>query len=66
MEPYLPSDVRSRAFPPETVPPDMIYVLGDNRQNSRDSTFFHAIDQDEVIGRAFVKIWPLNDLGLLH
>ena len=64
-EPYLPPDVRSRDFPPEKIPPDKIYVLGDNRQDSRDSTFFHAIDEDAIVGRAFVKIWPLNDLGLL-
>jgi signal peptidase I len=64
-EPYLPPDVRSRDFPPEKVPPDKIYVLGDNRQDSRDSTFFHAIDEDAIVGRAFVKIWPFNDLGLL-
>ncbi|HET9772567.1 MAG TPA: signal peptidase I [Acidimicrobiia bacterium] len=64
-EPYLPPDVRSRDFPPEKVPPNKIYVLGDNRQDSRDSTFFHAIDEDAIIGRAFVKIWPLSDLGLL-
>jgi signal peptidase I len=64
-EPYLPPDVRSRDFPPEKISSEEIYVLGDNRQNSRDSTFFHAIDQDQIIGRAFVKIWPLNDLRLL-
>jgi signal peptidase I len=64
-EPYLPPDVRSRDFPPEKIPPHKIYVLGDNRQDSRDSTFFHAIDEDAIVGRAFVKIWPLNDLGLL-
>ena len=64
-EPYLPPDVRSRDFPPEKIPPAKIYVLGDNRQDSRDSTFFHAIDEDAIVGRAFVKIWPLNDLGLL-
>ena len=64
-EPYLPPDVRSRDFPPEKIPPDKIYVLGDNRQDSRDSTFFHAIDESAIVGRAFVKIWPLNDLGLL-
>ena len=39
-EPYLSPDVRSRDFPPEKIPPDKIYVLGDNRQDSRDSTFF--------------------------
>jgi signal peptidase I len=64
-EPYLSPDVRSRDFPPEKIPPDKIYVLGDNRQDSRDSTFFHAIDESAIVGRAFVKIWPLNDLGLL-
>jgi signal peptidase I len=64
-EPYLPPDVRSRDFPPEKIPPNKIYVLGDNRQDSRDSTFFHAIDESAIVGRAFVKIWPLNDLGLL-
>jgi signal peptidase I len=64
-EPYLPPDVRSRDFPPEKIPPDKIYVLGDNRQDSRDSTFFHAVDENAIVGRAFVKIWPLNDLGLL-
>ena len=64
-EPYLPPDVRSRDFPPEKIPPNKIYVLGDNRQDSRDSTFFHAIDEGAIVGRAFVKIWPLSDLGLL-
>ena len=64
-EPYLPPDVRSRDFPPEKIPQDKIYVLGDNRQDSRDSTFFHAIDEDAIIGRAFVKIWPVSDIGLL-
>ena len=64
-EPYLTPDVRSRDFPPEKIPPDKIYVLGDNRQDSRDSTFFHSIDENAIIGRAFVKIWPLNDIGLL-
>jgi signal peptidase I len=64
-EPYLPPDVRSRDFPPEKVPPDHVWVLGDNRQDSRDSTFFKSIDEHSIVGRAFVKIWPLNDLGLL-
>jgi signal peptidase I len=64
-EPYLSPDVRSRDFPPEKIPPNKIYVLGDNRQDSRDSKFFHAVDEGAIVGRAFVKIWPLNDLGLL-
>jgi signal peptidase I len=64
-EPYLPPDVRSRDFPPAKVPPKEIWVLGDNRQDSRDSTFFGPITENSVVGRAFVRIWPLNRLGLL-
>ncbi|MGZ6975843.1 MAG: signal peptidase I, partial [Acidimicrobiia bacterium] len=42
-EPYLPRDVRSRTFGPEKVPPDSYFMLGDNRQYSKDSTFFGPI-----------------------
>jgi signal peptidase I len=42
-EPYLGGDVRSRDFPAEKIPPDHYWVLGDNRQDSRDSTFFKSI-----------------------
>jgi signal peptidase I len=42
-EPYLGTDVRSRDFPAERIPPDRYWVLGDNRQDSRDSTFFKSI-----------------------
>lgn len=64
-EPYLPPDIRSREFSSEKVPLDSYWVLGDNRQDSRDSTFFKAIDEGDIVGRAFVRIWPLSDLGLL-
>ena len=64
-EPYLPATVRSREFPAEKVPPHSFWVLGDNRQDSKDSTFFKSIDQGTIVGRAFVRIWPPKDLGLL-
>jgi len=64
-EPYLPPDVRSRDFPPAKVPPKDIWVLGDNRQDSRDSTFFGPITEKSIVGRAFVRIWPISRIGLL-
>jgi signal peptidase I len=64
-EPYLPPDVRSRDFPPAKVPAKEIWVLGDNRQDSRDSTFFGPITEKSIVGRAFVRIWPLDRIGLL-
>jgi signal peptidase I len=64
-EPYLPPDVRSREFPPEKIPPHHYWVLGDNRLDSRDSTFFKSIAQSAIIGRAFVRIWPITNVGLI-
>ena len=64
-EDYLPDDVRSREFPPEKVPEHSYWVLGDNRQDSRDSTFFKSIKEDSIIGRAFIRIWPPKAFGLL-
>ena len=64
-EPYLPDDVKSRTFGPEKVPPDSYFMLGDNRQYSKDSTFFGPIKRDQLIGRVFMRIWPPSHLGFL-
>lgn len=39
------------------------FVLGDNRDNSTDSRSFGPIHEDTIVGRAFLKVWPLGDLG---
>jgi signal peptidase I len=64
-EPYLPKDVKSRTFGPEKVPPDSYFMLGDNRQYSKDSTFFGPIKRNQFIGRVFMRIWPPSHLGFL-
>ncbi|HEV2759714.1 MAG TPA: signal peptidase I [Acidimicrobiales bacterium] len=77
-EPYLERDVQTRGpmCQVETlpgcqgpdkvvVPADTYFVMGDNRANSRDSRFVGAIPGDLIIGRAFVKVWPVTALGLL-
>ena len=40
------------------VPDDQFYVLGDNRANSSDSRTFRGVDEEDIVGRAFVVVWP--------
>ena len=55
------------AAEPLTLGPDEYFVLGDNRNNSQDSRTANVgvIHRDEVLGRAWVRIWPLSDFGVI-
>jgi signal peptidase I len=64
-EPYLPDGTQTTNLEPQTVPEGHVFVMGDNRGDSMDSRVFHAIDEDLIVGRAFVRVWPLTHLGLL-
>ena len=46
---------------------DEYFVLGDNRNESADSreTSVGILKREELIGRAWVRIWPLNSFGVL-
>jgi signal peptidase I len=64
-EPYLGPDVITGPLEKVTVPPEHLWVMGDNRPNSRDSRFFGAIPESLVIGRAFIRVWPVTAMSLL-
>jgi signal peptidase I len=59
------TDCSSRNCGPEVVPEGEVYVLGDNRRNSSDSRIFGFVDVDDVIGKAWLTYWPLDDFGLV-
>jgi signal peptidase I len=64
-EPYLEDGTSTTNLEPQTVPEGHVFVMGDNRDDSMDSRVFSAIDEDLIVGRAFVRVWPLPDLALL-
>jgi signal peptidase I len=52
-------------YGPVTVPPGQYLVLGDNRNNSYDSHYWGFVPKDKFVGRAFVRFWPFDRLGML-
>ncbi len=62
-EPYIAASPRYRGS--WTLGPTEYFVLGDNRNNSRDSHVFGPVDREEIIGRAWVIYWPPQDWGIV-
>lgn len=68
-EPYLTAEARASMldYGPVEVPAGCYFVLGDDRGHSGDSRFgLGFIPADEVVGEAFVIVWPPSDIGSVH
>jgi len=51
----------------ETVVPEGAYfVMGDNRQNSKDSREIGFVEKEEIVGKTNFVFWPLDDFGTVQ
>jgi signal peptidase I len=73
-EPYLYSDEVGGPSQPTTAPPEgaswtiaegQLFLMGDHRSNSVDSRNFGPVETEQVIGRAWLRYWPLDTFGIL-
>ena len=64
-ETYLPTGTFTSDFAPVKIPANAYWVMGDNRGNSKDSRVFGVIKKNEIVGRVFVRIWPLSRLSFM-
>lgn len=55
------SDIYSITIPEDS---DQYFVLGDNRDNSTDSRRFDLVAREDIIGRVWIRYWPLGEWGL--
>ena len=65
-EPYVRPDSNNANYGPFIVPPDKLFIMGDNRANSKDSRFIGPIDDEKIIGKAFFTYWPPSRIGVLR
>lgn len=48
------------------IPDGKYFVLGDNRINSTDSRNFGFVPKENIVGKPFAVLWPLNDLRIVR
>ncbi|MGA7836120.1 MAG: signal peptidase I [Acidimicrobiales bacterium] len=64
-QPWTHNSVLGKAIGNVIVPKNHYFMMGDNESDSCDSRFWGTIPRSSIIGKAFVRIWPLSRFGFL-
>jgi len=64
-ESYTAKNSPMSDFPATKIPKGHYFVMGDNRGNSKDSRVFGPISKSLIVGRAFIRVWPISKISLL-
>ncbi len=64
-EPYIKSPPNYRVEE-KKIPPGNYFVLGDNRGNSNDSHTGWLVPRENLVGKAWLSIWPVAEVGLVR
>jgi signal peptidase I len=65
IEPYI-AQAPEYNYPAVTIPAGQVFVMGDNRNNSNDSHRWGFLPQENIIGHAVFRFWPLDRFGLVE
>jgi len=64
-EAYISDDVVTFGETITVLGDNDYFVLGDNREDSADSRVWGVLKADHVVGKAFLRLWPLSKASLL-
>lgn len=70
-ESYIPDDFETAAGKfikgrTVTIGPNEYFTVGDNRAHSSDSRVWGPIDKSEIVGKAFFRYWPMDQIGWIR
>jgi len=63
---YIPLDTKTTGSYDTILKDDEYYVLGDNRNASADSRIWGALEEHFIIGKAWVRAWPVGDFSVFE
>lgn len=68
LEDYLPADFSTfgQTSEPVEIPENNYFALGDNREHSNDSRYWGSLPRSNIVGKAWVVLWPLRANAIVH